>query len=139
MLCWLLGGGREGRKGGQFLQDGGGVSRVPEEKRTVGRRVRSLELNVMLVIIATTPHLLLQDPTRDGELDSSSNWQLDPTELASKFTSHTKALILNTPNNPVGKVPERTPSGGPSRLGSCLCCVGRLSFFICEMGGQPVT
>ncbi|XP_049485944.1 kynurenine--oxoglutarate transaminase 1 isoform X2 [Panthera uncia] len=43
-------------------------------------------------------------PTRDGELDSSSNWQLDPTELASKFTSHTKALILNTPNNPVGKV-----------------------------------
>uniref|UniRef100_A0A8C8XFK5 Kynurenine--oxoglutarate transaminase 1 n=1 Tax=Panthera leo TaxID=9689 RepID=A0A8C8XFK5_PANLE len=42
--------------------------------------------------------------TRDGELDSSSNWQLDPTELASKFTSHTKALILNTPNNPVGKV-----------------------------------
>ncbi|XP_070286609.1 kynurenine--oxoglutarate transaminase 1 isoform X2 [Myotis yumanensis] len=43
-------------------------------------------------------------PTRDGELDSSSNWQLDPTELASKFTSRTKALVLNTPNNPLGKV-----------------------------------
>ncbi|XP_029775261.1 kynurenine--oxoglutarate transaminase 1 isoform X2 [Suricata suricatta] len=43
-------------------------------------------------------------PTQDGELDSSSNWQLDPTDLASKFTSRTKALILNTPNNPVGKV-----------------------------------
>ncbi|KAM5298536.1 LOW QUALITY PROTEIN: kynurenine--oxoglutarate transaminase 1-like [Ctenodactylus gundi] len=29
---------------------------------------------------------------------------LDPTELASKFTSCTKALVLNTPNNPLGKV-----------------------------------
>nr|XP_019584331.1 PREDICTED: kynurenine--oxoglutarate transaminase 1 isoform X1 [Rhinolophus sinicus] len=43
-------------------------------------------------------------PTKDRELDSSSAWQLDPTELASKFTSRTKALILNTPNNPLGKV-----------------------------------
>ncbi|XP_040487951.1 kynurenine--oxoglutarate transaminase 1 isoform X1 [Ursus maritimus] len=43
-------------------------------------------------------------PTQDGELDSASNWQLDPTELASKFTSRTKALVLNTPNNPLGKV-----------------------------------
>lgn len=50
-------------------------------------------------------HLLLQSPTQDGELDSSSNWRLDPTELASKFTSRTKALVLNTPNNPLGKVP----------------------------------
>ncbi|XP_014445449.1 kynurenine--oxoglutarate transaminase 1 isoform X3 [Tupaia chinensis] len=43
-------------------------------------------------------------PTKDGELESSSSWQLDPTELASKFTSRTKALVLNTPNNPLGKV-----------------------------------
>uniref|UniRef100_A0A4W2BXF2 Kynurenine--oxoglutarate transaminase 1 n=1 Tax=Bos indicus x Bos taurus TaxID=30522 RepID=A0A4W2BXF2_BOBOX len=43
-------------------------------------------------------------PTQKGEPDSSSNWQLDPTELASKFTSRTKAFILNTPNNPLGKV-----------------------------------
>nr|XP_035925039.1 kynurenine--oxoglutarate transaminase 1 isoform X1 [Halichoerus grypus]XP_035925048.1 kynurenine--oxoglutarate transaminase 1 isoform X1 [Halichoerus grypus]XP_035925058.1 kynurenine--oxoglutarate transaminase 1 isoform X1 [Halichoerus grypus] len=47
---------------------------------------------------------LKPSPTQDGELDSASNWQLDPAELASKFTSRTKALILNTPNNPVGKV-----------------------------------
>ncbi|XP_073662788.1 kynurenine--oxoglutarate transaminase 1 isoform X2 [Tursiops truncatus] len=46
-------------------------------------------------------------PNQDRELDSSSNWQLDPTELASKFTSRTKALILNTPNNPLGKVFSR--------------------------------
>ena len=52
----------------------------------------------------------MQSPTGDGELDFSSNWQLDPTELASKFTSRTKALVLNTPNNPLGKVPGTAPS-----------------------------
>ncbi|KAM9206298.1 kynurenine--oxoglutarate transaminase 1 isoform 6-T10 [Dugong dugon] len=46
----------------------------------------------------------LQSPSQDGELDYSSSWQLDPTELASKFTSRTKALVLNTPSNPLGKV-----------------------------------
>ncbi|XP_017354630.1 kynurenine--oxoglutarate transaminase 1 isoform X1 [Cebus imitator] len=50
---------------------------------------------------------LKPSPSQNGELGSSSNWQLDPTELASKFTSHTKALVLNTPNNPVGKVFSR--------------------------------
>ncbi|PNI68992.1 KYAT1 isoform 8 [Pan troglodytes] len=46
-------------------------------------------------------------PIQNGELGSSSNWQLDPMELASKFTSRTKALVLNTPNNPLGKVFSR--------------------------------
>nr|XP_023484844.1 kynurenine--oxoglutarate transaminase 1 isoform X2 [Equus caballus] len=50
---------------------------------------------------------LKPSPTRDGELDSCSDWQLDPVELASKFTSRTKALILNTPSNPLGKVFSR--------------------------------
>ncbi|KAM9206299.1 kynurenine--oxoglutarate transaminase 1 isoform 7-T11 [Dugong dugon] len=47
---------------------------------------------------------LKPSPSQDGELDYSSSWQLDPTELASKFTSRTKALVLNTPSNPLGKV-----------------------------------
>lgn len=34
----------------------------------------------------------------------SSDWVLDEEELASKFTSRTKAIIVNTPNNPLGKV-----------------------------------
>eukprot|EP00074_Homo_sapiens_P067188 XP_011517469.2 kynurenine--oxoglutarate transaminase 1 isoform X3 [Homo sapiens] len=46
-------------------------------------------------------------PIQNGELGSSSNWQLDPMELAGKFTSRTKALVLNTPNNPLGKVFSR--------------------------------
>jgi aminotransferase len=37
-------------------------------------------------------------PAADGE------WTLDPDELAAAFNDKTKAIILNTPNNPTGKV-----------------------------------
>ncbi|XP_069334278.1 kynurenine--oxoglutarate transaminase 3 isoform X1 [Eulemur rufifrons] len=40
----------------------------------------------------------------DGKRWSSSDWTLDPHELESKFNSRTKAIILNTPHNPLGKV-----------------------------------
>ncbi|XP_074193159.1 kynurenine--oxoglutarate transaminase 3 [Rhinolophus sinicus] len=40
----------------------------------------------------------------DGKKWSSSDWTLDPEELASKFNSKTKAIILNTPHNPMGKI-----------------------------------
>lgn len=35
---------------------------------------------------------------------TSADWYLDPGELSSKFNSKTKAIILNTPNNPIGKI-----------------------------------
>ncbi|KAJ8418529.1 hypothetical protein AAFF_G00000280 [Aldrovandia affinis] len=35
---------------------------------------------------------------------TSANWVLDSDELASKFNSKTKAIIINTPNNPIGKI-----------------------------------
>ncbi len=35
------------------------------------------------------------------------DWKFDPDELASAFGPATKAIILNTPNNPTGKVFER--------------------------------
>ncbi|KAI8518514.1 Kynurenine--oxoglutarate transaminase 3 [Branchiostoma belcheri] len=38
---------------------------------------------------------------------SSADFYLDPAELASKFTSKTKAIVVNTPNNPLGKVYRR--------------------------------
>ncbi|XP_017316000.1 kynurenine--oxoglutarate transaminase 1 isoform X1 [Ictalurus punctatus] len=38
---------------------------------------------------------------------SSADWVLCPEELASKFTSHTKAIIINSPSNPLGKVFQR--------------------------------
>lgn len=117
------------------------VERVGTDPWGVEGKVTSIECQV--VSTDTASHLLLQTPTQDGELDSSSNWQLDPKELASKFTSRTKALILNTPSNPLGKVPDRPLSGDPSRLGSSTPSVtdllpSGLSFFICEVGGLPV-
>jgi aspartate/methionine/tyrosine aminotransferase len=36
------------------------------------------------------------------------DWSYDERELAAAFGSHTKAIILNTPNNPTGKVFTRT-------------------------------
>ncbi|KAM9482182.1 kynurenine--oxoglutarate transaminase 3-like isoform 2-T4 [Clarias gariepinus] len=39
---------------------------------------------------------------------SSADWVLDQDELASKFTSKTKAIVINTPNNPIGKVFNRS-------------------------------
>ncbi|XP_028667249.1 kynurenine--oxoglutarate transaminase 3-like [Erpetoichthys calabaricus] len=41
--------------------------------------------------------------TKDDSI-SSAHWVLDPEELASKFSSRTKAIIINNPNNPLGKV-----------------------------------
>ena len=34
----------------------------------------------------------------------SSEWILDETELQSLFNKNTKMIIVNTPNNPIGKV-----------------------------------
>jgi aminotransferase len=36
--------------------------------------------------------------------DASSEWTFDENELRRAFDNHTKAIILNTPNNPTGKV-----------------------------------
>jgi aspartate/methionine/tyrosine aminotransferase len=46
---------------------------------------------------ATPRYVTLQDP----------GWSFDPDELAAAFTNRTKAIILNSPNNPTGKVFSR--------------------------------
>merc|ERR1712137_571326 len=43
-------------------------------------------------------------PKNEEESYHSSNWILMEQELASKFNKNTKAIIVNTPNNPLGKV-----------------------------------
>jgi aspartate/methionine/tyrosine aminotransferase len=40
--------------------------------------------------------------------DAASEWTFDEKELRRAFDKHTKAIILNTPNNPTGKVFTRT-------------------------------
>ncbi|XP_068104609.1 kynurenine--oxoglutarate transaminase 1 isoform X2 [Hyperolius riggenbachi] len=42
--------------------------------------------------------------TEAGQPQSCGDWRLDIAELEAKVTKHTKALVLNTPNNPLGKV-----------------------------------
>ena len=32
------------------------------------------------------------------------DWSFDPDELAAAFSNNTRAIIINTPNNPTGKV-----------------------------------
>ncbi|CAF1129719.1 unnamed protein product [Rotaria sordida] len=39
-----------------------------------------------------------------ADISSSSDWTLDKNELESMFNSRTRLIIVNTPNNPTGKV-----------------------------------
>src|SRR5437660_12797477 len=43
---------------------------------------------------ATPRYVTLREP----------DWHFDETELAAAFNDHTRAIIINTPNNPTGKV-----------------------------------
>ncbi|XP_046985037.1 kynurenine aminotransferase isoform X1 [Schistocerca americana] len=50
------------------------------------------------------PRFIPLRPKKAEGTVSSSDWVLDEKELEGLFNSKTKAIILNTPNNPVGKV-----------------------------------
>jgi len=39
--------------------------------------------------------------------DAAQDWAYDPVELAAAFNNRTRAIIINTPNNPTGKVFSR--------------------------------
>ena len=47
---------------------------------------------------AVPRYVTLREPT------DSAEWTFDPDELAAAFSNRTRAIILNTPNNPTGKV-----------------------------------
>ena len=44
------------------------------------------------------------------------DWSFDPDELAAAFSNRTRAIIINTPNNPTGKVFSRDELGVIARL-----------------------
>src|SRR3984893_10047947 len=56
------------------------------------------------IISGAKPHFVKLRPpdTADGE------WTFDERELRAAFHSHTKAIVVNTPNNPTGKVFTRS-------------------------------
>ena len=56
------------------------------------------------VLSGATPRFVrLREPGAQGGLD----WAFDPDELAAAFSNRTRAIIINTPNNPTGKVFSR--------------------------------
>ncbi|XP_063242912.1 kynurenine aminotransferase isoform X2 [Bacillus rossius redtenbacheri] len=54
------------------------------------------------------PRFIALKPKKTNGVISSADWVLDPDELASLFNAKTKAIILNTPHNPLGKVFSRS-------------------------------
>jgi aspartate/methionine/tyrosine aminotransferase len=48
---------------------------------------------------ATPRYVTLREPD-----SADADWTFDPDELAAAFNNKTKAIIINTPNNPTGKV-----------------------------------
>src|SRR3981189_657876 len=56
------------------------------------------------ILSGATPRFVKMRPP----VDENSFWSYDEKELAAAFGPHTKAIILNTPNNPTGKVFTRT-------------------------------
>src|SRR5262250_1817239 len=62
------------------------------------------------ILSGATPRFVKMRPpvlswsTSEGPQNENSNWSFDERELAAAFGPHTKAIILNTPNNPTGKV-----------------------------------
>nr|XP_057929975.1 kynurenine--oxoglutarate transaminase 3-like [Doryrhamphus excisus]XP_057929976.1 kynurenine--oxoglutarate transaminase 3-like [Doryrhamphus excisus]XP_057929977.1 kynurenine--oxoglutarate transaminase 3-like [Doryrhamphus excisus]XP_057929978.1 kynurenine--oxoglutarate transaminase 3-like [Doryrhamphus excisus] len=58
----------------------------------------------MVRMAGAKPVLISLHPKSDKKTTSSADWSLDKEELSGKFTSKTKAIIINTPHNPIGKV-----------------------------------
>jgi len=55
------------------------------------------------ILSGATPRYVTLHPPQGP----NGTWQFDPDELAAAFNEKTKAIIINTPNNPTGKVFSR--------------------------------
>jgi len=98
-----------------------GVSVDPEREITVCCGSTEAMISSMLAIINPGdevvvfepfyenygPDAILSDATPRFVKLQPPKWTFDPGELAAAFGPATKAIILNTPNNPTGKVFER--------------------------------
>jgi aspartate/methionine/tyrosine aminotransferase len=58
---------------------------------------------------ATPRYVTLHEPDPSAQAGSlRADWWFDPDELAAAFNNKTRAIIINTPNNPTGKVFTRS-------------------------------
>ncbi|MGA8143829.1 MAG: aminotransferase class I/II-fold pyridoxal phosphate-dependent enzyme [Candidatus Acidiferrales bacterium] len=99
----------------------GGFAIDPEREITVCCGSTEAMMSTMMAIINPGDEVVVFEPFYenygpDAILSGASprfvklhppDWKFDPAELAAAFTPATKAIILNTPNNPTGKVFER--------------------------------
>ena len=58
----------------------------------------------MVKVAGATPLYVPLRPIKKEGVLTSDDWKLDPVELESKFSKKTKAIMINNPNNPIGKV-----------------------------------
>jgi aminotransferase len=98
-----------------------GVPVVPDEQVTVCCGSTEAMMSTMLAIIDPGDEVVIFEPFYenygpDAILSGATPryvtlrepaWTFDPDELAAAFNDRTKAIILNTPNNPTGKVFSR--------------------------------
>jgi aminotransferase len=98
-----------------------GVSIDPEREITVCCGSTEAMMSAMMAIINPGDEVVVFEPFYenygpDAILSGATprfvkleppDWTFDPDELAAAFGPATKAIILNTPNNPTGKVFER--------------------------------
>jgi len=104
----------------KFLRTNG-LSIDPEREITVCCGSTEAMMSVMMAIINPGDEVVVFEPFYenygpDAILSGAQprfvklrppDWKFDPKELAAVFGPKTKAIILNTPNNPTGKVFER--------------------------------
>jgi aspartate/methionine/tyrosine aminotransferase len=104
----------------KFLRTNG-LSIDPEREITVCCGSTEAMMSVMMAIINPGDEVVVFEPFYenygpDAILSGAQprfvklhppDWKFDPQELAAVFGPKTKAIILNTPNNPTGKVFER--------------------------------
>lgn len=57
-------------------------------------------------------------PLLRHKVDNKTEWRLDFNELESKFSDKTRLIIVNTPQNPLGKV--STCIGGSNNSNKCM-------------------
>lgn len=98
-----------------------GMAIDPESEITVGCGSTEAMISSMMAIINPGDEVVVFEPFYenygpDAILSGAApryvklhppGWTFDPKELAAAFSSATKAIIVNTPNNPTGKVFER--------------------------------
>ncbi len=98
-----------------------GLPIVPDEQVTVCCGTTEAMMSTMMAIVDPGDEVVVFEPFYenygpDAILSGATpryvtlrepDWTFDPDELAAAFNDRTKAIIINTPNNPTGKVFSR--------------------------------